>query len=159
MTPDVESFPISGYRWYRGSGIDEMLVTKTLRRAYRDLGGSDGPHLIETVRQHLSSRSKLWWVVPEGQDEPTDPVGCLWLSEAVDQRTGETQAYIFLVYVTPAHRRRGIGTALMRQAHQWASKNGYGSVSLQVFESNRAALALYQKLGYESQAVWLTKAL
>ncbi|MEO0541085.1 MAG: GNAT family N-acetyltransferase [Cyanobacteria bacterium P01_A01_bin.105] len=159
MISDLEPLPIVGYRWYHGSGIDEALVVRTLRRAYQDLGGQDGPHLADTVRRHLSSRSKLWWVVPEGPDDETDPIGCLWLSEAVDQRTGESQAYVFLVYVAPAHRRRGIGTALMGQAQRWASKNGYPSISLQVFEANRAALALYEKLGYESQAVWLTKAL
>ncbi|MEO1590924.1 MAG: GNAT family N-acetyltransferase [Cyanobacteria bacterium J06632_22] len=159
MTPDADAFPLEGYRWYRGSGIDEALVVRTLRRAYRDLGGHDGPHLAETVRRHLSSRSKLWWVMTAVDKQPLDPVGCLWLSEAVDQRTGEAQAYVFLVYVAPEHRRQGIGTVLMQQAQQWAHQNGYGSISLQVFEANQAALALYRKLGYESQAVWLTKAL
>ncbi len=157
MIPEPAAFPIDGYRWYQGSGIDEALVVRTLRRAYRDLGAQDGPHLAETVRRHLSSRSKLWWVLPYGSS--AEPVGCLWLSEAVDQRTGEDQAYVFLVYVAPEHRRRGIGTVLMQQAQQWASKNGYGSISLQVFESNQAALALYEKLGYVSQAIWLTKTL
>ena len=163
MTSDPDTFPVPGYRWYVGSGIDEALVVRTLRRAYRDLGGSDGPHLAETVRRHLSSRSKLWWVVPDratGADWSTietDPVGCLWLSQAVDQRTGESQAYVFLVHVDPNHRRKGIGTGLMQQAHHWARQNGYHTVSLQVFTTNQAALGMYQKLGYTPQAIWLTR--
>ena len=144
-----------------------------MRRAYADIAketgqdtNSTGAHLAATVQRHLTPESNIWWVIdtqaaaaPAGMpgiNSVFDPAGCLWLTEAIDQRSGEKQAYVFLLYVAPQHRHRGLGTALMQHAQQWAKAKGYGQVSLQVFEDNAAAVRLYEKLGYQSQAKWMS---
>lgn len=144
-----------------------------MRRAYADIAKatgqattSTGAHLAETVQRHLSPSSHIWWVIdtkaaaaPSGMpgiNSVFDPAGCLWLTEAIDQRSGHKQAYVFLLYVAPNHRQKGIGTALMQHAQQWAKQKGYGHISLQVFEHNRAAMKLYEKLGYQSEAKWMS---
>lgn len=156
--------PVAGYFIETGSSLDKARLVKFMQRAYRELSSIDASaHLAETVERHLSSQSQLWWLIKPspitnalpGIHRP-DPLGCLWLGEAVDQRTGLKQAYVFLLYVEPAHRRKGLGTALMAHAQQWAKQQGYGQIGLQVFEDNQSALALYQKLGYVSQARWLS---
>jgi ribosomal protein S18 acetylase RimI-like enzyme len=45
-------------------------------------------------------------------------------------------------------RRRGVGRLLMAHAHRWALDRGLRRVELTVWEFNRAALALYEELGY-----------
>ena len=144
-----------------------------MRRAYADIAketgqttASTGTHLAETVQRHLSPDSHIWWVIdtqtasaPAGMpgiNSLFDPAGCLWLTEAIDQRSGDKQAYVFLLYVAEPHRHRGIGTALMQHAQAWAKQKGYRQMSLQVFEDNGAAMRLYQKLGYRSQAKWMS---
>ena len=161
---DQQSFLIPNYRLRTGSMLDRARLVKMMQRAYRDLGATGGDHLAETVQRHFSDQSRLWWV--EQQDAPPpsglpgiakpEPLGCLWLSEAIDQWTGQAQAYVFLVYVAPEHRRQGIGTALLRHAQQWAKNQGYGAIGLQVFESNPAAVKLYESLGYRPRAIWMT---
>ena len=57
--------------------------------------------------------------------------------------------YICGVAVTPEHRGRGIGRELMQIARKQAIKHCYDRLSLVVFEENRAAISLYQDLGYK----------
>jgi GNAT superfamily N-acetyltransferase len=50
--------------------------------------------------------------------------------------------------VLQAHRRAGIGTALMERAHRWALDKGVTEVELNVWEFNVGAMAFYEELGY-----------
>ncbi|MGC1308802.1 MAG: GNAT family N-acetyltransferase [Phormidesmis sp.] len=163
---DRVSFPIENYRLEVGSPLQRARLVKFMQRAYRDMAAESGAHLADTVQRHLSPSSQVWWLVDTqatalpvglpGIHSSLEPVGCLWLTEAIDQRTGEKQAYVFLLYVAPAHRHKGLATAMMRYAHHWSKQQGYKHISLQVFEDNAAAMNLYTKLGYQSQAKWMS---
>ena len=52
------------------------------------------------------------------------------------------------VMVAREHRRRGVGTALMAAAEEWARGAGIRKIELHVFPHNEPALALYVRLGY-----------
>lgn len=90
---------------------------------------------------------------------PPTPVACLWMGNAVDQVQGDRNAHIFLLYVIPEHRRRGIGTALMRYVENWAIARGDRQIGLQVFQSNESAINLYNQLGYQTKSFWMVKSL
>lgn len=125
----------------------------------------DMSHLAETVQRHFSSKSHLWWLLdarsplPAGMPGTTrrEPVGCLWLGEGIDQRSGSRQAYVFLLYVAAEHRRQGIARAMMRHAQDWAKRQGYCQIGLQVFENNEPAFSLYRQMGYTPKAMWLSR--
>mgnify|MGYP001026524419 CR=1 FL=1 len=162
-----EPFPIPNYRLEKGSSLDRARLVKFMQRAYRDLGATEiGTHLADTVSRHFTSKSNLWWLIgPQsatlagglpGLQQRHEPIGCLWLGESIDQRNGQKQAYVFLLYVDKAHRRQGLGSMLMAHAQRWAKQQGYGQISLQVFEDNVSALNLYEKLGYKPQARWMS---
>ncbi|MBN3908424.1 MAG: GNAT family N-acetyltransferase [Nostoc sp. NMS1] len=85
------------------------------------------------------------------------PIACLWVGNAIDQVHGNRHAHIFILYVVPEHRRRGIGTALMRYVENWAIQRGDRQIGLQVFQSNKPALNLYNQLGYQTQSLWMVK--
>ncbi len=53
--------------------------------------------------------------------------------------------------VARAHRRRGVGAALMRAAEAWARNAGVDKLELHVFPHNAPAIALYEKLGYSHE--------
>lgn len=122
-------------------------------------------HLAATVDQYFSQETPLWWVKSNrnSDDESPDilnhPIACLWVGTAIDQVSGERHAQIFLLYVAPAHRRQGIGAALMQQAEQWAIARGDRKMGLQVFQSNQPAVTLYKRLGYEVQSLGMMKPL
>jgi RimJ/RimL family protein N-acetyltransferase len=50
--------------------------------------------------------------------------------------------------VDAAHRRRGIGRALLQALVDWAREQGLRRVALQVMTRNAAGIALYKKMGF-----------
>ena len=48
-------------------------------------------------------------------------------------------------------RRRGIGTALLAAAEEWARRSGIRKLELHVFPHNEAAIALYERHGYRRE--------
>jgi ribosomal protein S18 acetylase RimI-like enzyme len=168
----IDSLP-SGYTLRQGSTLERALLLKFMHRTYLELSADENlDHLNGTVEQYFSQETPLWWV--EQQSEPSGsqiiaslpssrpviaPIACLWAGTAIDQRSGDRHAHIFLLYVDPKHRRQGIGAALMQQAEDWAIARGDHQIGLQVFQSNRPALTLYQHLGYQVQSLWMVKPL
>jgi ribosomal protein S18 acetylase RimI-like enzyme len=59
------------------------------------------------------------------------------------------RAHIETVVVAEAHRGRGTGIALMRAAAGWAARRDAAELVLTVWSDNRAAEALYRRLGYQ----------
>ena len=53
------------------------------------------------------------------------------------------------IAVLPEYRRQGVGKALMKIAILTADAMGTGFISLEVRESNYAAISLYRSLGFE----------
>lgn len=152
---------LPGYYLRVGSGLDRALLVKFMQRTYQDLAPEqDFSHLARTVEQYFSQETPLWWVDLGEQAELLPPtVACLWVGNAVDQLHGDRHAHIFLLYVMPQHRRRGIGTALMRYVENWAVARGDRQIGLQVFQSNQSAINLYNQLGYQNQFLWMVKSL
>ncbi|MEH2289476.1 GNAT family N-acetyltransferase [Nostoc sp.] len=164
-----------GYIIRRGSLLERSLLLKFMQRTYQDLfPNEDFSHLEQTVKQYFSSNTPLWWVEEEGEQGsreageqgsnkesfsfvPLSPIACLWVGNAIDQVHGYRHAHIFILYVVPEHRRRGIGTALMRYVENWAIQRGDRQIGLQVFQSNKPALNLYNQLGYQTQSIWMVK--
>ncbi|MGP1372631.1 MAG: GNAT family N-acetyltransferase [Almyronema sp.] len=156
-------FAVPGYELYTGSGRDRALLVQFLQRSYQELENAQAfAHLSQTVEQHFSADTPLWWVKLTSPSPPASeqsPVGCLWLGNAIEQISGDRHAYILLLYVDPQHRRRGLGTALMQQAIAWATDRGDRQIDLQVFCQNQAGLKLYEKLGFSPQSIWMSKQL
>ncbi|MHC5611251.1 MAG: GNAT family N-acetyltransferase [Nostoc sp.] len=160
---------LPGYIIRRGSALDRSLLLKFMQRTYQDLfPNEDFSHLEQTVKQYFSSDTPLWWVNFSSQENggdngenspssPSSPIACLWVGNAIDQVHGNRHAHIFILYVVPEHRRRGIGKALMRYVENWAIQRGDRQIGLQVFQSNKPALNLYNQLGYQTQSLWMVK--
>ncbi len=69
-------------------------------------------------------------------------IGYVGMSVVVDE------GYIFNVAVDEAHRRRGVGSALIRELVTYGKKHGLCFITLEVRQSNAPAIALYRQFGF-----------
>jgi ribosomal-protein-alanine N-acetyltransferase len=58
------------------------------------------------------------------------------------------EAHITNVAVHPCHRRRHVGIGLMRRMLRDIAENGIGHITLEAREDNRAAISMYEQLGF-----------
>ncbi|MDM4721185.1 GNAT family N-acetyltransferase [Micromonospora sp. WMMA1363] len=86
-------------------------------------------------------------------------VGSVWLGLA-DPRTGSTEmAWLFDIRVESAHRRSGYGAAILGAAEALAREAGARRLGLNVFGDNAAAIALYERSGYQVTTQQMAKRL
>lgn len=162
---ELVSIPLlSGYQWRTGTGKEKALLVQFMQLTYQELFPTltQFDHLAVTVEQYFASRkTPLWWVeeAVTSHTEETSPIACLWMGNAIDQVNGDRYSHIFLLYVKPEHRRKGIGTALMKKAQDWARQRGDRKIGLNVFECNQPALNLYHNLGFETRSLLMIKPL
>lgn len=66
---------------------------------------------------------------------------------------GDEEAHLLLLAVKPAHRRHGVGSALVEWLERSAQVAGIGRVTLEARATNEAARAFYRRLGYSQEQV------
>jgi ribosomal protein S18 acetylase RimI-like enzyme len=91
------------------------------------------------------------------RDKNGDRVGFIWTGQSRSSFTGVVQAHILSVYVTEACRGQGLGRLLMSRAEEWAREKGFTSIGLSVAAHNVSAITLYEKLGYETETLRMSK--
>lgn len=94
----------------------------------------------------------LWMEQPPGQTVVADENGVVLGSAKIGPnrpaRGGHVSTASFMV--DPAAQGKGVGRALGRYAVEWARAAGYRSMQFNaVVETNAAAVALWQELGFE----------
>jgi RimJ/RimL family protein N-acetyltransferase len=70
------------------------------------------------------------------------------LSVARDQHPASRHVADLGLMVAATHRRRGIGTALLQAAVDWARDADVRKLELHVFPYNKGAIALYEQFGF-----------
>ena len=84
-------------------------------------------------------------------------LGVLWV--AIQKRAEKRVAYVYDIYVDPAHRRLGHATgALLALVHK-ANDLQFSGIALHVFGHNAGAQALYEKLGFVVTGITMFKSL
>ena len=58
------------------------------------------------------------------------------------------RGWIYSVAVSPAHRRRGVGSQLVRAAERELATKGCVKVNLQIMDGNESVTAFYAALGF-----------
>lgn len=95
-------------------------------------------HHLFTVRNAAETVGMIWFAVNDAK--PTD-------------------VFICDFSVLEAHRGKGYGRGALLALEDQAKTLGVASISLHVFGHNRVARALYEKLGYKTTNVNMTKKL
>ena len=79
------------------------------------------------------------------------PVGQVFiqLDSFDDFDRGGRRAYLYSLRVMDAFQRKGLGTALLREAERLLTERGYNAVSIAAAKDNPGARRLYERLGYK----------
>jgi ribosomal protein S18 acetylase RimI-like enzyme len=88
----------------------------------------------------------FWILLARCDGEPAGFVHACRVPKA-DARAG--YLYVDEVFVHPAHRRKGVATAMLDYVARLAEELGLAGVRLLVRPESKAARALYRKAGYE----------
>jgi RimJ/RimL family protein N-acetyltransferase len=107
--------------------------------------GTEAPVDIERRRRRMAADVEAPDVVVLVAEAGGEPVGQLGLELA---RYGVAELGML---VAAGWRGRGVGTALMAEAVQRARAAGAHKVALQVWPHNAAAIALYERFGFQRE--------
>lgn len=97
---------------------------------------------LRAIRRHPDAAV----LVAESRDEI---VGRLSISR--DPHPASRHVADLGLMVAAAHRRRGVGRALLEAAGEWARGAGIRKLELHVFPYNEAAIRLYESCGFERE--------
>ncbi len=103
------------------------------------IAADDFPPLRRTV-EAIASADSVFYACIEQQE----------LLAAIELACNEKALQIVSLVVNPQYARRGLGAALVRQAiEQSLAGDNAKDLLVQTAHNNRAAVALYQKLGFQ----------
>jgi ribosomal-protein-alanine N-acetyltransferase len=122
---------------------------------FRRVGEADLPRLMEIERDAFLHP----WSEQQLRSELSNAWSVMLAAEGGEGGAGRMAGYVIVwvvhdelhvlnVATAPEARRRGVGRALMEEAHALGRSRGCRLVTLEVRRSNAAAIALYQALGY-----------
>jgi GNAT superfamily N-acetyltransferase len=90
-------------------------------------------------------------------EEDGSPAGFVYLEALRDFFDRREHGHVSVLAVSRAAEGRGIGGALMRAAEDWARERGYDRLTLNVFEGNARARAVYAHLAYRPETMRYVK--
>ena len=137
--------------WVAGPGEAEAVAE--LIRGFRDWYARSRPSdesVRASVQLLLADPNTDFLLAAPGEGEA--PVGVCALRYRHSVWTGADDCWMEDLFVRPEAQGRGLGRALVEAALQRARERGCLRVELDVDEDNRAARALYARLGFDEHA-------
>lgn len=122
---------------YRGFLADELL------------DGLSASEREESWRELLRDRDGRWLTLVAEQAGDSLVGFCSVATPSREAEPGEATAEVGALYVDPEHWRQGAGGAMLAVALGELQEFGFREVILWVLPENRAALAFYERFGFE----------
>ncbi len=108
---------------------------------------------IDSLEEYIRNNSAI--VI--GAIEDCVLIAVIWLY--IHDYFGEKRLHVNQIAVDKNFRGRGIGKQLMQEAEKQAFKMGIATIDLFVSDLNKAALSLYDELGFKTERRYMKKKL
>ena len=149
----------------RPAGPDDRSFVLTAARRLADFG----PPPWRTAEEVVAAESRApeaWFDRPVedqalyiAEDAAGARLGFAYLETLVDFFTRRPHGHVAELAVTREAEGRGAARALLSASEDWARSRGYNLLTLNVFEGNRHARAVYERLGFAAETVRYVKTL
>lgn len=131
---------------------DRAAIAELFLEDMTDLGiDVSRTRLLELAEQvitdvHSDNPGCVCWVVrPE---EGAEPCGVVLANFNWSLKFGGNALWIEELYVTPEHRRGGLGRELVDLVVDYAEENGFRGIDLEAYQGNTPASILYRTMGF-----------
>jgi GNAT superfamily N-acetyltransferase len=91
--------------------------------------------------------------------DDTGPAGVAYAETSIDYFTGERHGHLAILAVAASGEGQGVGRALLSAVETWATERGYRFITLNVFDGNKRARAVYERAGYWPDTIRYAKEL
>lgn len=161
---DSLQFDIEGYTLVRASPEDRDYLIECIGESViasvsgieREMCGFWIDDTLAVVSNNLDAEGNEAFILLGSKGERA---GMLWMGISRDQFTCDEIGYLLNVFVEKDFRGKGLGKALVRSAEKWCVENDLCSMSLNVGNENRSAMAMYEEMGYRTQSMVMRKPL
>ena len=129
---------------------DHWQLHKTVRTAAL----ADAPYAYSTTLESALARSDDDWVrLTEQYTVSPNSITCIAFDNEIPCGMSACvmdgdDSEMFAVWVDPAHRRKGVGRALVDFACEWSEQRGAQIIYVGVYEDNQHALVFYRSVGF-----------
>lgn len=86
-------------------------------------------------------------------------LGYVHLQPGRDGVTDEACGHVAIIAVTEDAEGKGVARLLIAQAEEWARRQGYRLLSLDVFADNNRAVSFYAREGFVAESIRMVKPL
>jgi ribosomal protein S18 acetylase RimI-like enzyme len=124
-------------------------------RTAEEIARGDRQALLDALHGRIEHAAILVAELSPGGER----AGYVFATTRHDFFTRAAHAHVEVIAVEGDTERRGVARALMDAIEHWAKRRGYRWVTLNVFDRNTRAKALYGSLGYEAETIHFRKAL
>ena len=131
-----------GYVIRQAAAADEGSIRVLFEEMLRTINHTD------TVQGYEPGYLDRYWTGGADRIFVADSGGAVGFLSVEVHREREEYAYLDDFSVTEAYRSRGIGTALIRAAEEYARELALSAVLLHVEKTNEAARRLYEREGF-----------
>ncbi|MEF2968223.1 GNAT family N-acetyltransferase [Paenibacillus sp. M1] len=113
--------------------------------------------VAQLLPEGRATKDAFLYTVVDRADGREIPVGVLWVQFSEGKFGREAFIYDILIY--EAYQGQGYGKRTLEALDEEARKRGAVSIGLHVFGHNQRAYHLYQKMGYETTDIQMSKKL
>ena len=150
-------------RQARSEDREFVLATTARLSAFGPPPWRDAVDVVEgearTLREFFESPDPSSTLLIADETPSGEALGFALLQESRDYFTHEWHGHLGILAVAEAAEGKGAGAALIRAAERWAKRRAYPTLTLNVFEGNRHARAVYEHMGFLPDTVRYIKKL
>ncbi|MEO7013283.1 MAG: GNAT family N-acetyltransferase [Dokdonella sp.] len=115
-------------------------------------------HIKLDIGRHLFEQSPGTHVFV-AENDAGERVGFIHMQTVKDTFSDAQNSHISDLAVDKSHDGEGIGRALLAYAERWAREHKFRHLQLAVFPGNKRAIEIYEKLGFGTELVRMSKPL